>query len=159
MAIYFNGEKIEMLSVPGGHTDNDSIVIFENSNVVHMGDLFNSGRTSYPLAHLAAGGNALQILRNIERILPLIPADAKIIAGHGPLSDRAGLVDLRDMLNFTIDFVRSRRAGGRSLEAIQAEGFPEQYNEWNNGYISATEWIEMIYRSLDQDDAGKTARE
>jgi glyoxylase-like metal-dependent hydrolase (beta-lactamase superfamily II) len=153
MAIYFNGEKIEMLSVPGGHTDNDSIVIFENSNVVHMGDLFNSGRTSYPLAHLAAGGDAVQILRNIERILPLIPADAKIIAGHGPLSDRAGLVDLRDMLNFTIDFVRSRHAGGRSLEAIQAEGFPEQYNEWNNGYISATKWIEMIYRSLDQDDA------
>jgi len=151
MAIYFNGEKIEVLSVPGGHTDNDSIVIFERSQVVHMGDLFNSGRTSYPLAHLAAGGSALQILRNIERILPLIPPGAKVVAGHGPLSDRAGLVDLRDMLRFTIDFVRTRRASGLSLEAIKNEGFPAQYDEWNHGYISASEWIEMIYKSLDQE--------
>jgi len=150
MAIYFNGEKIEVLAVPGGHTDNDSIVIFEKSKIVHMGDLFNSGRTSYPLAHLAAGGNAIQILRNIERILPLIPLDARVIAGHGPLSDRAGLVDLRDMLVFTIDFVRTRRSRGVSLEEITAEGFPERYNEWNHGYISAAEWIGMIYRSLDQ---------
>jgi len=149
MTMYFNGEKIEVLAVPGGHTDNDSIVLFENAKVVHMGDLFNSGRTSYPLAHLAAGGNALQILRNIERILPLVPEDATVIAGHGPISDRAGLADLRNMLEYTIDFVRIRRAEGMSLDAIKAEGFPEQYNEWNHGYISAAEWIEMIYLSIE----------
>lgn len=148
LTIHFNGEAVHALAIPGGHTDNDSIVIFENANVVHMGDLFNSGRTSYPLAHIAAGGNALRILANIERILPLVPADAIVIAGHGPLSDRAGLVDLHEMLQFTIDFVRTRRAAGMPLEAIQAEGFPAQYDEWNNGYISAAEWIEMIYRSI-----------
>lgn len=149
LTIHFNGEAVHALAIPGGHTDNDSIVIFENSNVVHMGDLFNSGRTSYPLAHIAAGGNALRILANIERILPLVPADALVIAGHGPLSDRAGLVDLHEMLQFTIDFVRTRRAAGMTLEAIQAEGFPAQYDEWNGGYIKATEWIEMIYLSID----------
>jgi len=149
LTIHFNGEAVHALAIPGGHTDNDSIVIFENSNVVHMGDLFNSGRTSYPLAHIAAGGNALRILANIERILPLVPADALVIAGHGPLSDRAGLVDLHEMLQFTIDFVRTRRAAGMTLEAIQAEGFPAQYDEWNGGYITATEWIEMIYLSID----------
>lgn len=149
LTIHFNGETIQTLAVPGGHTDNDSIVIFTHANVVHMGDLFNSGRTSFPLADLSAGGNAIRILENIDRILPLIPANARIIAGHGPLSDRGGLVDLREMLNDTIDFVRTRRASGQSLEAIKAEGFPEQYDEWNHGYTSASEWIEMIYRSLD----------
>lgn len=44
MTIHFNGESVQLLAVPGGHTDNDSIVIFKRSNVVHMGDLFNSGR-------------------------------------------------------------------------------------------------------------------
>ena len=34
-------------------------------------------------------------------------------------------------------------------EAIQAEGFPVQYEEWNHGYSSASDWIELIYRSLD----------
>ena len=149
ITIHFNREPVQVLAVPGGHTDNDSIVIFKHSNVVHMGDLFNSGRTSFPLAHIAAGGNAIRILANIERILPLIPADATVIAGHGPLSDREGLVDLREMLTYTIDFVRTRRARGLSLDAIKAEGFPARYDDWSYGYISASEWIEMIYRSLD----------
>jgi len=147
LTIHFNGEAVQVLAIPGGHTDNDSIVIFKESNVIHMGDLFNSGKTSFPLAHLAAGGNALRILENIEKILPLVPADAEVIAGHGPLSDRDGLVELRDMLAFTIEFVRTRKARGQTLVEIQAEGFPVQYDEWN-GYITATDWIEMIYQSL-----------
>jgi glyoxylase-like metal-dependent hydrolase (beta-lactamase superfamily II) len=147
LTIHFNGEAVQVLAVPGGHTDNDSIVIFKESNVIHMGDLFNSGRTSYPLAHLAAGGNALRILENIEKILPLVPADAKVIAGHGPLSNRDGLADLQDMLAFTIEFVRTRKARGLTLAEIQSEGFPDQYDEWN-GYITATDWMEMIYQSL-----------
>jgi glyoxylase-like metal-dependent hydrolase (beta-lactamase superfamily II) len=149
LTIHFNGEAVQVLAVPGGHTDNDSIVIFTDSKVVHMGDLFNSGRTSFPLAHIAAGGNAIRILENIDRILPLVPADATVIAGHGPISDREGLVDLRAMLDFTIDFVRTRKARGASLDAIQAEGFPAQYDVWGYGYISAAQWIDMIYRSLD----------
>ena len=147
LTIYFNGEPVQVLGITGGHTDNDSIVIFEESKVVHMGDLFNSGRTSFPLAHIAAGGNAIRILENIDKILPLVPTDAKVIAGHGPLSDRDGLVDLREMLAFTIDFVHTRKVQGQSLSAIQAEGFPDEYDEWN-GYITATEWMEMIYQSL-----------
>jgi glyoxylase-like metal-dependent hydrolase (beta-lactamase superfamily II) len=147
LSIHFNGQKITALAVPGGHTDNDIIVFFEPAGVVHMGDLFNSARTSFPLAHLAAGGNALRILDNIERILPMIPWDAQVIAGHGPLSDRAGLVDLRDMLAFTINFVQNRKKSGRSLGEIQAEGFPAEYDEWA-GYITADAWIAMIYESL-----------
>jgi cyclase len=127
----------------------DSIVIFTNSNVVHVGDLFNSGRTSFPYVDISAGGNALQMLAAIDRILPLIPADASVIAGHGPLSDRKDLADVREMLNYTIDFVRTRRARGLSLDAIKAEGFPAQHDEWNHGYSSASDWIELIYRSLD----------
>lgn len=149
LTIHFNGEAIQVLAVPGGHTDNDSIVIFKNSNVVHMGDLFNSGRTSFPYVDLSAGGNAMRMLAAIDRILPLIPADASVIAGHGPLSDREDLVDVREMLNYTIDFVRTRRARGLSLDAIKAEGFPAQYDDWNHGYSSASDWIELIFRSLD----------
>jgi len=53
------------------------------------------------------------------------------------------------MLSYTIDFVRTRKAREQSLESIKAEGFPAQYDVWGYGYISAEDWIEMIYRSLD----------
>ncbi len=149
LTIHFNGEAIQTLAVPGGHTDNDSIVIFTNSNIVHMGDLFNSGRSSFPYIDFSAGGSAVRMLAAIDRVLPLISAHARVIAGHGPLSDREGLVEVREMLNGTINFVRTRKARGLSLDAIQAEGLPVQYDEWNHGYTSAAEWIESIYRSLD----------
>jgi glyoxylase-like metal-dependent hydrolase (beta-lactamase superfamily II) len=149
ITIHFNGEPVQVLAVSGGHTDNDSIVIFTNSNIVHMGDLFNSGRSSFPYIDFSAGGSAVRMLAVIDRVLPLIPAHASVIAGHGPLSDREGLVDVREMLTDTINFVRTRKARGLSLDAIKAEGFPAQYDEWNHGYTSASEWIESIYRSLD----------
>jgi glyoxylase-like metal-dependent hydrolase (beta-lactamase superfamily II) len=149
LTLHFNDETIQTLAVTGGHTDNDSIVIFTKANVVHMGDLFNSGRTSFPYIDFSAGGNAIRMLASIDRILPLIPAHARIIAGHGPLSDRDGLVDVREMLHDTIDFVRTRKARGLSLDTIKAAGLPEQFDEWNHGYTSAAEWIESIYRSLD----------
>lgn len=148
LSIHFNGETVRVMALPGGHTDNDSIVFFEKANVVHMGDLFNSGRTSFPLADLSAGGNAVRIRDNIEQVLPLIPDNAVVIAGHGPLSDLAGLRDLHAMLEQTIEIVRSGKEQGISLDAMQKQGLPAHFDEWNNGYTRARDWIEMIYRSI-----------
>jgi len=149
LSIHFNGEEIRALAIPGGHTDNDVVVFFTGSNVVHMGDLFNSGTSSFPIADLSAGGNALAILENIDALLPLIPEDATLIAGHGPLSDKPELLRLRKMLNDTITLVREQVAQGRSLEEIVAAGAGDEYADWGYGYMSAGGWLEMIYRSLD----------
>ena len=147
VTLHLNGESVAIRHVPRGHTDGDSIVFFPDSNVLHMGDIFFNGL--YPYIDLDGGGTVQGLIAAVEQGLELADAETKIIAGHGPLSDRAGLVDLREMLEFTIGFVRERRARGQSLEMIQAEGFPDEYDEWNHGYISESEWIEMIYRSLD----------
>ena len=42
--IHFNGERIEVVHYPSGHTDGDAVVYFPESGVVHTGDLFFSGR-------------------------------------------------------------------------------------------------------------------
>ena len=103
LSIFFNGEEVRALSVPGGHTDNDIVVVFTESNVVHLGDLFNSGTSSFPVVDFEAGGNALTILDNIEHLLEIVPDDAVVIAGHGPLSDKEELHRVRDMLEETIE--------------------------------------------------------
>jgi glyoxylase-like metal-dependent hydrolase (beta-lactamase superfamily II) len=132
----------------GGHTDNDVVVFFTESNVVHMGDLLNSGISSFPVADLESGGNALAILANIDALLPMIPDDATLIAGHGPLSDKQELHRLRKMLDDTITLVRTQKEAGRSLEEIVGGGLGTEYEDWGYGYMSASGWIEMIYRSL-----------
>jgi len=149
MTLHINRETVRFLSMPGGHTDNDAVVFFERANVVHLGDLMNSGISSFPTADIEAGGNALKILENVDALLPMIDDDAVIIAGHGPLSDKAELRVLRQMLETTIELVRDKKQRGISLERILEEGAPAEYADWGWGYMPAEGWLEMIYQSLD----------
>ena len=147
-SIYFNGEEIKAVHYPDGHTDGDIVIFFTESNVVHLGDLWNSGISSFPLADIEAGGTVLGILKNIEAVLPLIPEDARLIAGHGPVSDLKELRSYRDMLEETIGIVQRKKNAGMRLEQIKREGFPPKYDDWGKGYMNAEGWIENIYRSL-----------
>jgi glyoxylase-like metal-dependent hydrolase (beta-lactamase superfamily II) len=147
-SVYFNGEEIKAVYYPSGHTDGDIVIFFTESNVVHLGDLWNSGISSFPIADIEAGGTVLGILKNIEALIPLIPEDARIIPGHGPVSDLGELKSYREMLEETIGIVRRKKDAGMSLEAIKKDGFPPKYDDWGKGYMNAEGWIENIYRSL-----------
>jgi len=153
MSIHFGREHVRLISIPGGHTDNDVVVIFESSNVVHLGDLMNSGISSFPVADLSSGGNALNILKNVESLLSIVPDGATIIPGHGPLTDKSELYQLHTMLMETIEIVSVSKQAGKSLEQIQAEGLPSKYAEWGHGYMNAEGWITMIYESIESSDA------
>jgi len=153
MSIHFGGEHVRMISIPGGHTDNDVVVQFESSNVVHLGDLMNSGISSFPVADLSSGGNALTFLDNVEELLSIVPDGATIIPGHGPLTDKSELYRLHAMLMDTIETVKVKKQAGKSLEQIQAEGLPSQYADWGQGYMNADGWIAMIHESIESKDA------
>jgi glyoxylase-like metal-dependent hydrolase (beta-lactamase superfamily II) len=51
----FNGEPVEMIHLPGAHTDGDSIVFFRRSDVIAAGDILLT--TSYPHIDLERGGS------------------------------------------------------------------------------------------------------
>ncbi len=40
MSMYFNGERIDLVYLPDSHTDTDIVVIFTESNVAVLGDLY-----------------------------------------------------------------------------------------------------------------------
>ncbi|MEM1433631.1 MAG: MBL fold metallo-hydrolase [Pseudomonadota bacterium] len=148
LSIHFAGERVRVIALPGGHTDNDVVVWFETAGVAHLGDLMNSGTSSFPVADLAAGGNALLIRDNVAKLLAMLPEDIMIIPGHGPLTNKAELYGLHTMLTETIDLVARKRAQGRALPDIRAEGLPAPYADWGYGYMNAAGWITMIYASL-----------
>jgi glyoxylase-like metal-dependent hydrolase (beta-lactamase superfamily II) len=147
VTIHFNDEKIEVIHFPEGHTDGDSIIFFTGSNVVHMGDhLFVD---SFPFVDLGAGGNVLGLVDNVAEVLERIPADARVIPGHGPLADVESLRRYHDTLTETIEIVRRRRAEGKSLEEIQEAGLPARFDSWGGGFIKTPDWLEFVYRSLE----------
>ncbi|HYO13670.1 MAG TPA: MBL fold metallo-hydrolase [Thermoanaerobaculia bacterium] len=148
VSIHFNGEEIKAVHFPHGHTDGDSVIFFTGSGVVHMGDDMFAGR--FPFVDLGSGGSVQGLIENIGKVLGQIPADTKVIPGHGPLSTVEDLKGYHRMLLETTDIVRKRMEAGRTLEQIQAEGLPEQWKEWGSGFIDTKTWIATIHASYSQ---------
>ena len=146
LSVHFNGEEIRVIHLPQGHTDGDSVIFFTTSNVVHMGDHFFAGR--FPFVDLESGGNVEGYAKNVGDVIAKLPAGAKIIPGHGPISGADDLKLFHRMLLETTDIVRKKMAAGKTLEQIKTEGLPEEWKTWGTGFIKTDVWIDTIHRSL-----------
>ena len=145
LSVHFNGEEIRVIHFPHGHTDGDSVIFFTGSNVVHMGDDFFAGR--FPFVDLSSGGSVEGAMQNVGQVIKQLPADVKIIPGHGPLSNIDDLKLYHRMLVETVGIVRQRMKAGKTLAEIKAAGLPAEWKEWGTGFIKTNQWIETIYRS------------
>ena len=146
LSVHFNGEEIKVIHYPKGHTDGDSVIFFTISNVVHLGDDFFAGR--FPFVDLESGGSIDGLIRNVGEIIGKIPADAKLIPGHGPLSTLDDLKSYHRMLQQTTEIVRQKMAAGKTLDQIKSEGLPAEWASWGTGFIKTDRWVETIYNSL-----------
>jgi len=146
LSVHFNGEDIRAIHFPHGHTDGDSVIFFSASNVVHLGDDFFAGR--FPFVDLESGGSVEGLVKNIGELVNKIPADAKLIPGHGPLSTLDDLKSYHRMLQQTTEIVRQKIAAGKTLDQIKSEGLPDEWKPWGEGFIKTDRWVETIYKSL-----------
>ncbi|MGQ0553895.1 MAG: MBL fold metallo-hydrolase [Planctomycetota bacterium] len=155
LSLHWNGEEIRLQHLPNGHTDGDAYVHFLGSGVVHLGDLFFAGR--FPFVDLGSGGDVIGLQRNIARLIETLPADVRIIPGHGPLSTLNDLRTYHRMLESSIAVVRQRRADGLSLADTVAAGLPEEWAGWGNAFISTERWLKTVYESLERSPQGPPA--
>jgi cyclase len=146
VSLHLNGEEVRVVHYPGAHTDGDSVVFFTGSNVVHMGDLFFSGR--FPFIDLDSGGSVRGLERSVREILDVLADDVKIIPGHGPLSTKADLRRYRDMLADSIARVEKALAAGKSVEEMQEEKVLAGYEEWAGGVVGMERFVETLARDL-----------
>lgn len=146
LTVHFNGEEIRAIHFPQGHTDGDSVIFFSSSNVVHLGDDFFAGR--FPFVDLESGGTVEGLTRNIGEIIEKIPAGAKLIPGHGPISTLDDLKSYHRMLQQTTEIVRQKIAAGKTVDQIKSEGLPAEWEPWGAGFIKTDRWVETIYKSL-----------
>jgi len=145
MSIHFAGEEVRAVYYPNGHTDGDTVVFFMKSNVVHFGDNFFVGR--FPFVDLENGGSVQGLTNNIAALIKQIPADARLIPGHGAISTLDDLKAYHQMLTETTKIVQDAMKRKKSLEDIKKAGFPDKYKEWGSGFIKTDAWIETIYKS------------
>lgn len=146
LTIHFNGEVIDIIHLPGGHTDGDVIVWFKNSNVLHMGDLlFSNG---FPAVDFENGGSVGHFAENLQRVIKTMPPDVKIIAGHGPDISNEELDAYRRMLLSTLNIIQKALKDGMTLEQMKQAEILKEWNQWGERHFSCDKWIEIVYHSL-----------
>ncbi|HYI08950.1 MAG TPA: MBL fold metallo-hydrolase [Thermoanaerobaculia bacterium] len=144
LTIHLNGEDVRAVHMPHGHTDGDSVIWFTKSNVVHMGDDYFNGM--YPFVDTENGGDIGGLIANIEKVVATIPDDAKVIPGHGALSDKAGLRAYLNVLRDTLAAVQRGVDAGKTVDQLKSEKVLAQWDDWGKGWIKTDTWIEALYK-------------
>ncbi len=142
--VHFSGETINVVHKPAGHTDGDSIVFFEESNVVHAGDLFFEGR--FPYIDLNNGGTVDGFISNVAFIFDQTDSNTRIIPGHGDLTNRAALGQYLTMMRETAAFIKAEKAKGKDLPSLIDQGLPDKWKSWSWSFITEEKWITTLYR-------------
>ncbi|MFL6245433.1 MAG: MBL fold metallo-hydrolase [Thermoanaerobaculia bacterium] len=146
LTLHLNGEDIRAVHYPSGHTDGDAVIWFTQSNVVHMGDDFFNGM--WPVIDLDNGGSVRGMIRTAEKVASMIPADTKVIPGHGPLGDRESLRKFAEVLKGAADAVQAGITAGKTVDQLKAEKVLTPWEDWGKGFIKADRFIELLYRDL-----------
>jgi cyclase len=140
--LHINGERVRVEHAPSAHTDGDAIVWFEGSKVVHMGDNFFAGMFPF----LGEGGrNSVQgMITAGKAVLEKLPADGKIVPGHGPLASKTDLQAYVAMLEATSAIVFAGIDQHKTVQQLQKEKVLAQFDRWSKGYVNADSFIEIL---------------
>jgi cyclase len=112
---------------------------------VHFGDTFFLGR--FPFVDLDSGGSVQGLINNVASLIQKVPADAKLIPGHGALATHQDLKDFHAMLVESVGIIQNAMKAGKSLDDIKKAGLPEKFKEAGSGFVKTDFWIETVHRS------------
>ncbi|MBI3847030.1 MAG: MBL fold metallo-hydrolase [Planctomycetes bacterium] len=149
VTVHLNGEDIRALHFPAGHTDGDAIIFFPKNNVVHMGDDFV--RYGFPFIDVASGGSVQGMIAGLEGAIAQLPADVKVIPGHGAISNLDDVRTFIQMLKDTSAVVQKAIDAHQTLNQMKQAKILEPWREkWapEPVFVNADAFIETLYNSL-----------
>jgi glyoxylase-like metal-dependent hydrolase (beta-lactamase superfamily II) len=143
LTVHLNGEDIRAIHFPAGHTDGDSVILFPKANVVHMGDDFVT--YGFPFVDIENGGSVSGMIAGCEKVLASVPADAKFIPGHGPLSTADDVRKFVQMLKETRAIVADAAKKGMTSDQMKQQKILVAYQKYSGDFISTDAWIDALY--------------
>lgn len=144
MKFHLNNETIHVIHLADAHTDGDSVVWFEEPDVLHTGDLFF--KDMFPYIDLGAGGTVKGYIAAVVTLLAKIDDDTQVIPGHGALADKADLQRFVDMMKATYAFVQAQKAAGMSEGDVIRSGLDDKWTSWSWAFINEERWIKTLYQ-------------
>ena len=132
MKLHLNGDQIELYHFGHAHTTGDTAIYLRNSNVLHMGDVFNM--TGPPFIDAGNGGSIDGIIHFCEEILKVVNDETVVVPGHGPISTTEDLQTYIDMLIVVRDRIQGQILEGKSLqEIIESDPTKEWRDKFGDG--------------------------
>ena len=153
VTVHLNGEDIRALYFPAGHTDGDSIIFFSHSNVVHMGDDFVT--YGFPFIDVESGGSINGLIDAVAKVISELPPDAKIIPGHGKVSNLDDMRAYVAMLKETRDAVQKALKDGKTLDQMKQAKLLDPWKKYSGEFVTQDVFLETLYNSLTGQRTGK----
>jgi len=93
-------------------------VLWPASDVISTGDIV--GSATYPNIDVAVGGGIDGMIAGATYVIDHSDANTKIVPGHGPVTDRAGVIVYRAMLQTARDRIAKAKAAGQTEDQVAA---------------------------------------
>jgi cyclase len=145
--IRLRGRVADLKHIANAHTDGDTYVWFKTANVLSTGDTFTNGR--YPNIDFANGGNVKGMIAATDAYLKLANARTRIVPGHGPIADRAALIEYRTMLVTARDrMAKLVKQGKNEDDVVAAKPFADLDAKWAPTELAGNNFVRVVYHSL-----------
>jgi cyclase len=147
LKLHFNNQSAHVVHYQHAHTDGDAVIFFNKDNIVHMGDIyFNVG--SLPFVDVDSGGSVAGILAAVADVLGKIDEHTKVIPGHGPITDRAGLVAYAKLVQKAKAVMLNAMKNEASLEQVLIADPLAELNLVYAPWLPKERVTTLFYRSL-----------
>ena len=146
LEVEVGGRSIELIEVGPAHTQGDTLAHVPDARTIYTGDILFIGGTPIvwagPLSNWVAACDLILGL-DVDTVVP----------GHGPVTDKTGVVGVRDYLAFVDEAATARHSAG--LDAWEAArdiareiGANAEFSGWGEfGRITVN--VDTVYRWLD----------
>jgi len=126
VTFHMNGETVRAIPIPVAHTNGDTMVYFENADVLMSGDFFRS--EGYPNIAIQNGGSLEGMLAGLGRVIGNAGPDTRILPGHGPIVDRDEVRAQRDLMLVLMGQVQERLDQSMTEDQIVAAGLTNAFD-------------------------------
>jgi len=151
--LHMNGETIDLIPVRAAHTGGDTMVRFENADVIMIGDFYRN--FGYPFIDTANGGSLKGAIEALDQTMKIAGPNTKLIPGHGTIINRDDIVPYRRMIVDIESKVEQLIRAGKTEQEVLAAHVTAPYDAKVPGGLlpagngtSADRFVRMVYQQL-----------
>lgn len=148
-----DGEIVDLIPVRAAHTGGDTMIRFENADVVMIGDFYRN--YGYPFIDVNNGGTLKGALEALDQTMKLAGPNTRLVPGHGTIIHRTDIAPYHDMILDIQAKVQKLIDQGKSEQEVLAAKLTAPYDAKVPGGLgpagggtSADRFIRMVYSQL-----------